>query len=177
MKRIDLNFEKIYQLFKGRIFNNLDCGQYVCGNSACCYPAETVSFICFLPGEFDFLQKKFGKKLPFVRLTNGRYHCRGKRFCLGNFRPIDCRSFPLWPFVSKRKFVSFIDCRGKRCPLKAIPPKFLDDVKNGWELIFRTHGVLEWAEGTYANGPLIIFPENRHKRYINEAGGRVSLSG
>jgi hypothetical protein len=177
MKKADLDFGFLYSVFKKRILNDLDCGQYICGDSACCFPAKTGSFINFLPGEFKFLQKRFGKNLPFLRLKNGRYHCRGNRLCLGDFRPIDCRSYPLWPLVFKRQFVGFVDCRGRRCPLKAIPPKFQEHAKNGWEFIFKTPGMLEWVEkNTYTNGPLIIFPEYKDKKAVNEIENRVRPS-
>lgn len=169
MRKIVLNFEKIYKVFKGRIFDDLDCGRYVCGKSACCYPAKTGSFIYFLPGELEFLQKSLAKicHLPFVKLKNGCYHCYGNRFCLGDFRPIDCRSYPLWPLVSKRQFVGFVDCRGTRCPLKAIPPNFQKNVRNGWEFIFKMPGMLKWVEeNTYTNGPLIIFSRHRGRKLL-----------
>lgn len=177
MKKNNFDFTKIYNHFNVRICKDLDCGKYICGNSACCFPSKSGSFICFLPGELEFLQEKFKKRFPFTKLTNGHSHCRGVSFCLKEYRPIDCRSYPLWPLVQKRKFVGFVDCRGERCLLKAIPGEFIKSVKKSWEYVFKHERLLKFIESTYAKGPLIIFPEFEDEKISNHSKGKQSLSG
>ena len=135
------DFEKAYKLLEENVKCPLEC-------SLC----EGPEAVIFLPGEFEYLMKKYhipknlkskfikydykGKKVyallkddpdcPFLKF--GR--CERYRI-----RPLDCRIFPAVPIFEKDKIrFSF----SRTCPLnrkKKIPKNFLENVRQAFILL------------------------------------------
>ena len=132
------NFESAYKLTK----DDLNCPKNckICENGA----------VQFLPGEVEFLSKKF--KIPKNKLANlheidghkiwiiatNEKHCPFYRFgkCIKrDARPLDCRAYPIIPCLNNRKFSMRLD---RKCPLvkdNKIKKEFIEKAKKAWEII------------------------------------------
>lgn len=146
-----IDFRHVYAWFDGTVWPELDCGREFCGDSKCCggyLEGRRHTHIFFLPGELAFLQGNLGPRLPMERLDNDdtqTYHCRGNSRCVYQLRPIDCRSYPVWPAVSADGLVGFTDHRGSRCPIVTLPRSFLQRVTTHWTSLFAEYPwLIDW---------------------------------
>ncbi|MCR4755954.1 MAG: hypothetical protein K5868_10615 [Lachnospiraceae bacterium] len=106
-------YREIYRILDSSAPAVYDCGT-LCG-AACCNGASFAneeSYIYLLPGEMDYLES-VGCELKAVKEKHsdhnlpkswGEYvyvaHCPGKNECKREVRPIQCRTFPLQPYIS-----------------------------------------------------------------------------
>lgn len=144
----ELDFLEIYKEFDGTIYHGMDCGK-ICRDTLCCSPVKYGSNIMFLPGEYEYLLEMFGKRLPFKEIQGGKGHytCYGNSKCIYEIRPIDCRSYPLFPFVRERKFLGFVfSTEMIKCPLR-LPDEFIKRTRGNWEKLFaRDNAIYDWVE-------------------------------
>ncbi|MBU1680132.1 MAG: hypothetical protein KKD86_15010 [Bacteroidetes bacterium] len=160
-----IDFKSIYDWFDGKIWERLDCGKDICSDAKCCgkyLEKGKHTFIFFLPGELDFLIKSLGHRLSMNKINaDSHYHCNGKRRCIYKMRPIDCRSYPLWPKVENRVFEGFQDHRGERCPIKILPYEFIAKSVIYWDRLFKEYPeLLEWIALEFPNQNLTFRREN-----------------
>lgn len=152
-----IKFESTYKWFEGTIYPGVDCGEKVCGKSACCFPhfnGGKPSYIYYLPGELEFLRIKLGKKFPAreTEPNTGKFHCYGDRDqygskrCNYDYRPIDCRSYPYWPVVKDEKLLGFLDLRQPRCNIKRIRKPFFEKMKSNWIKLLENPTIRDWLE-------------------------------
>ena len=151
---LEIDYESVYEWFDGTIWVELDCGIELCQTAKCCGSEPeggAQPWIFFLPGELSYLQRKLGHRLPMHEIGDtGTYHCSGSSRCIYGMRPIDCRSYPLWPSVSSDGFSGFLDCRGTRCPISLIPEAFAKRVAEHWRVLFSEHPeLLSWFLETF----------------------------
>lgn len=100
-----------------------DCGQ-LC-NSICCSDStfdDGDSYIYLLPGEKEYLEhigssihiEKQKREEHAVPRSWGEYvyiaRCPGEGTCERDFRPIQCRTFPLQPYISKKGVLEMVIC-------------------------------------------------------------------
>ena len=106
-------YRVIYDLLENVGPDRLDCGRY-CG-SICCSDTsfdDGESYIYLLPGEKEYLES-IGSSIPIEKQRRdehdlpkswGKYvyiaRCNGKSMCERASRPIQCRTFPLHPYIS-----------------------------------------------------------------------------
>lgn len=104
----------------------------------------------FLPGEIDFLSKKFRIKKDKLAnfhkidgcsvwiITADEKNCPFYKFgrCIKrDARSLDCRSYPAIPYVKNGKLSIILD---KKCPLvkkNSIKKGFLDKAKRAWKMV------------------------------------------
>lgn len=146
----EVDFEDVYAWFNGTIYADRDCGRTVCGNYTCCYPVFDHGeplYIIYLPGELEFLRQKLDKKVPSREIgRSARFHCRGNEQCVYAYRPIDCRSYPLWPVVEHGELVGFYDERGSTCRVEEIPEAFIEQMRENWLQLMKNPAVRHWLE-------------------------------
>ena len=147
-------FEKAYKL----LYSNLGC-------SKDCQYCEENSSSQYLPGELEFLSKKF--KVPKNKLATS-YEFNGhtlwqikpgvKGCCLfyksgrctkRNIRPLDCRSYPVIPYLEDEKISVKLD---KKCPLvkqDKIKKYFIKQCLMAWQIVYPP----KWWLEIYKNKP------------------------
>jgi len=136
-------FEKAYGLIK----DDLGCSK----NCKICEEGS----LQFLPGEVEFLSKKLriAKNklahsyqidghiiwlLPKIKVPKIDKHCPFYKFgkCIKRYaRPLDCRSYPLLPYLKKGKLSVKLD---KQCPLvkqKKIKKEFIRRAFKAWKIV------------------------------------------
>ena len=149
------DYEQIYKMLDSVNPLSNDCGK-LC-NAVCCkselYPQEEDYFLYLLLGEESVHDKKdtwldwseektsdfylpssWGEKFNVVR-------CHGPEKCKRKLRPIQCRTFPLEPHLSKDGELELIYCSNKtpyKCPL------ICDKIKLTDEFIWMTY--LAWKK-------------------------------
>ena len=106
----------------------------------------TDNYIVLYPGELE--KTKLDKS--HLRIIDDDYFGGKKAVCLrlcreDSFKPLDCKSYPLFPRVGPRGEVEIV--RGKKCPLKMDQlvdhkEKFLDV----WRALIEDGAVLEWLK-------------------------------
>ena len=130
-------FEKIYKLTADDLGCKRNCK--ICERKA----------MVFLPGEIYFLEKKFnippskfairykiGKRVIWARKSIDK-NCPFYKFgrCIKRkARPLDCRSYPLFPYLKNGKIKLKLD---KNCPLvksKKISKDFIKRVILAWKI-------------------------------------------
>ncbi len=149
-KKERIDFENVYSWFAGTMYSDRDCGKTVCGGYTCCYPVFDHGeplYLVYLPGELEFLRGKLGDKFPAREIgKTGKFHCRGSSKCVYEYRPVDCRSFPLWPVVKNGTLTGFYDVRGSTCRVREIPDPFLEQIKKNWSRLVEIPAVRHWLE-------------------------------
>lgn len=163
MKSID--FEDVYSWFGGTIFPEDNCASITRCSAKCCSPhyfGDEITYIYFLPGEFEFLKKYLKGNFPFKEISPGtkKYHCFLKKCPIYEVRPIDCRSYPYWPMIHNRKFIGFLDLRNNRCPIKVIPKGFFEEIKSSWVRLLKEYEwLIDWLEkeGPKPKGIILYF--------------------
>lgn len=170
MNKID--FENIYSWFKGTIYPPYNCAEITNCDAKCCSPyyfLNEATYIYFLPGEFEFLKNKLKENFPFKEVIpqTKKYHCFLKKCPIYEIRPIDCRSYPVWPLIHNGRFVGFLDLRNNRCPIKIIPDWFLKEIKNSWsKLLEENKWLINWLE---KDGPQ---PKGNNFIFFEKTGGK-----
>lgn len=144
-----IDYRDVYSWFSGTIWEKLDCGREHCKRALCCGHETDCGeqpFIYFLPGELGFLKRTLGHRLPMQPVTpDGHLHCAGNAHCVYEMRPVDCRSYPLWPLKVTGEEIAFLDLRGSRCPLVHLPAQFVMRVAAHWERLLSEYPALgEW---------------------------------
>lgn len=147
--RSRIDFRSVYEWFDGTVWAEYDCGLELCKTAKCCGGVREEGqqpHIFLLPGELVFLQENLGHKLPLGEVgTEGRFHCSGNSACIYGMRPIDCRTYPLWPSVGEQGMLGLLDCRGSRCPIELIPEPFIERIRRNWMVLFREYPwLLDW---------------------------------
>lgn len=138
-----------------------DCGT-LCG-SICCSSAAFDGedpYIYLLPGEKEYLEA-CGSRMHIVRqrrdehdlpVSWGQYvyiaYCCGKEMCDRHLRPIQCRTFPLQPGISKNGELGLVLCRADipyHCPFLDGSLTVSDDFKSAvfmaWQLLIEDEAI------------------------------------
>ncbi len=154
MLNID-TFKKIYDILDQATPASYDCGT-LCG-SICCSDSsfdDGDSYIYLFPGEKEYLdsvgsnlliekQRRDEHDLP---LSWGEYvyiaRCPGKDSCERYTRPIQCRTFPLQPYITENGELEMRLCYTElpySCPFvegkTAVSEDFWRLTKKAWELL------------------------------------------
>lgn len=145
----ELNYEDLYREYQGTILFRSNCGVTACGNADCCRSTGPNSYIYFLPGELEY-QKKQKSGIPFQSVSTihpDRLHCDGSKNCIYDIRPLDCRSYPFFPYVSNGSLIGYFDAKySHACPLKQELRTHLFTVHKWWSKLLLKQKMLEWAE-------------------------------
>ena len=144
------NYGYYYSICEGTILYRKDCGVEACGSASCCKSQASDNFIFFLPKEYEY-QNSQKEKIPFYsvsQISNERYHCKGNENCIYKIRPIDCRSYPLFPAVHKYKLVGYFDCRkSHNCPLSLNIElrDHLQQINKWWPILLKHEIILNYV--------------------------------
>ncbi|MBR0138190.1 MAG: hypothetical protein IJM15_07255 [Erysipelotrichaceae bacterium] len=151
-----VDYQKVYEIFSRTTPMKTDCGQ-LC-NAACCQIeqyGENMG-LYLLPGEEAMhdqndgwlsweledrdkngLPKSWPEKVWFVR-------CHGPLRCKRNLRPIQCRSFPCWPYLYENGELAIMIYDFElpyECPLvddsDNINPAFYEMLYEGWSELLK----------------------------------------
>ena len=154
MLSIDI-YGKVYAIFDSIGPVPYDCGR-LC-DSICCSDSsfeDNDSYIYLLPGEKEYLDS-VGSDMCIERQRReehdlprswGEYvyivRCPGKASCDRRVRPIQCRTFPLMPYISNRGKLEMITCYMElpySCPFvdgkETVSEKFCRATQKAWEIL------------------------------------------
>ncbi|MGI6722241.1 MAG: hypothetical protein ACOX4I_06815 [Anaerovoracaceae bacterium] len=147
-------YQAIYRLLNRVSPISSDCGR-LCG-SACCIPGDDNMVIYMLPGE----EKLFSRKEDWLKWDwdqaelyefpdswHGRVYtvrCTDPPNCLREMRPLQCRTFPLAPYLNEDGELSLILYPQKTpyvCPLVQgevpLDPRFVKATYTVWQHLIR----------------------------------------
>lgn len=155
-------FRKIYTMLDKVDPVPFDCGE-ICG-AACCRPDSfdigDEPYLYLLPGEKEYLEEE-GTDIKITRESSkehdlpgsyGEYvytaYCKEPRSCDRRFRPIQCRSFPLWPYITEdgELLLSFYnDELPYVCPLieerRVLSEEFVRATYEAWEILIEDESI------------------------------------
>ena len=141
-----------------------DCGE-ICG-AVCCmresFDGGEEPYLYLLPGEKEFLEEE-GADFEIKREPReehdlpdsyGEYvyavYCKKPGSCNRRFRPIQCRTFPLWPYITEDGdlLLSFYnDELPYECPLieekRVLSEEFVKATYEAWEILTEDEAVRE----------------------------------
>ena len=146
-----------------------DCGE-VCG-AVCCrresFGNGNEPCLYLLPGEKEYLEeagadiniKREPREEHDLPESFGKYayvaYCKGAGSCERRFRPIQCRSFPLWPYFTEdgELVLSFYnDELPYICPLieerRALSEDFINATYKAWEILIEDEAVRDLVKNT-----------------------------
>ena len=149
-------YQKVYEMLDRADPVPYDCGMR-CG-SVCCmndsFDTGTEPYIYLFPGENEYLSsegaairiKRELRKDHDLPSSYGKYVyvacCSGPDSCDRRFRPIQCRSFPLWPRITEsgELLLSFYDGElPYTCPLIkekiTLSEEFVTAAYEAWEIL------------------------------------------
>lgn len=163
-------FQKIYDMLDKADPLSYDCGE-LCG-AACCrsdsFCDSLEPCIYLLPGEKEYLES-VGADMEIMEEPSGDQSlqgscgnkvftavCRGPETCERRSRPIQCRSFPLWPYFTDdgELILSYYDGELPYvCPLiydsRKLRADFVKAVFNAWEILLRDEAVKEMLSSCF----------------------------
>ncbi|MCR5301236.1 MAG: hypothetical protein K6E49_02220 [Lachnospiraceae bacterium] len=154
-------YKKIYDLLDSANPVPYDCG--ILCDSICCSDAtfdDDDSYIYLFPGEKEYLEHA-GSTMPIteqrrdehdIPLSWGEYvyigHCRGKDMCERCTRPIQCRTFPLQPYISKSGQLEMVLCftdTPYHCPFVdgsvGVSADFREAALKAWEILIEDEAI------------------------------------
>jgi len=134
--------EKVYRLTEPAV---MDCAGSCDG--AC--ETKMTETVLFLPFELEYIMERAGlKESPFqeIKLPSGRYGMMGyEKNCpfliykgcgIRPFRPLDCRSFPIYPRFADSSRAPLEFHLASYCPLKDdLSPEYIDCTKKSWKIL------------------------------------------
>ena len=157
------DYRKIYNILDRADPAPYDCGR-LCG-SICCSDASfdgEESYIYLLPGENEYLrsagsgirierQKRDEHDLP---ASWGEYvyiaRCLGRAGCDRRNRPIQCRTFPLHPYVSEEGVFEMVMCYMDipyPCPFiegkESLSDEFGRAVYEAWQMLIKDSAIMD----------------------------------
>ncbi len=154
-------YRKIYTMLDKVSPVPYDCGK-LCG-SICCsdspFEAED-SYIYLLPGEKEYLESE-GCTLPIVKERREEHYlpkswgeyvyivkCPGSYKCDRKHRPIQCRTFPLQPYISDKGKLEMTLCYEDlpyRCPFvegkETISDEFVSATYDAWSALIKDKAI------------------------------------
>ena len=155
-------FRKVYGMFEEADPLPYDCGKD-CG-AVCCrndsFDDGTDPYIYLLPGEKEYLEDA-GADIEISR-DSSRAHdlpesygeyvylaaCNGPEACERRFRPIQCRSFPLWPRIDgegELVLAYYDDELPYVCPLiregRKLQEDFVKAAYEAWEILMQDEAI------------------------------------
>ncbi len=167
MKLSKEDFQKVYELFDQATPLSGDCGQR-CG-AVCCKPGPFFQYsplyIYMLPGE-EVLHDKKDSWLRWYSLNTKKYlfpkswgksfwavRCTGPDNCKRELRPIQCRTFPLMPYLTVEGNLQLILYNQQlpyECPLitegTPLDEKFIECVRNAWEILLKDVRIYDYVK-------------------------------
>lgn len=166
------DYKQVYEILNQATPLSEDCGRWC--NAICCQPRPAFSYsplyIYLLPGE-DALFDKSDPWLKWYSLNTKKYRFPkswGKRFyavrCLGpskckrSLRPIQCRTFPLMPYLTadgKFQLVLYNQPLPYECPLitdgVSLNENFIKAVRDAWEILIKDVRIYDYINADSAN--------------------------
>ncbi|MCQ2530686.1 MAG: hypothetical protein MJ086_05455 [Lachnospiraceae bacterium] len=161
------DFKKVYELLDNATPLSCDCGK-MCG-AVCCKPKKTFLYsslwVYMLPGE-DCLHDKNDKWLKWYRLNSKKHlfpkswgkrfwavRCTGPEHCKRELRPIQCRTFPLMPYLGadgEFQLILFNQPLPYECPLVTegyeLEESFITNVRNAWEILLQDNRIFDYVK-------------------------------
>lgn len=159
--------EKIHEKLNKVSPVDYDCGK-LCGEICCVYDSESYAnddlILYLLPGEELIYENNEYFELKHFNINeinyphswkNGVYtvKCKKPPHCIRDIRPIQCRTFPLIPHISKDNhfYLIFDDSQYPyRCPLISDDIKlnddFIDETYKVWRLLLKNHLVYDLVD-------------------------------
>jgi len=165
-------YEKAYALLEDVTPFEYDCGQ-LCG-AACCGVSddgivsteEESDFIYLLPGEECMHDRGYdtftwtevisdGESYPYTRKGTTCYilRCKGPANCRRDKRPMQCRTYPLWPYIDADGRVEVIYSPVETeyiCPIienePEIDERFYNALLAAWQLLIQIPDVRHMVE-------------------------------
>ena len=151
---MSVDYAKVYELLDSVTPMRMDCGQFC--NAACCQIdqySETVG-IYLMNGE-ETMHDQSDEWLSWQKQDRDEsgypeswpqdiwfVRCHGPGKCKRNLRPVQCRTFPCWPYLSKdgKLSIAMLDVELPYvCPLiensDSINPAFFHALYDGWKLL------------------------------------------
>lgn len=164
------DYLKVYEILNATPLP-FDCGT-LCG-SACCLPDNETKkrdcWIYMLPGEDEVHDKKDGW-LTWKRLSTRRHlfprswgrktwavRCSDPENCRRQLRPIQCRTFPLMPYLTpggRLQIVLYNRQLPYECPLIAgnteLDENFAKSVHRAWSILITDQRIFDYVEAESA---------------------------
>ena len=161
------DYQKVYELFDIATPLSCDCGT-LC-NGVCCKPKKTFLYsslwIYLLPGE-DCLHDRTDKWLKWYHLNSKKHlfpkswgkrfwavRCSGPEKCKRNLRPIQCRTFPLMPYLAadgEFQLILFNQPLPYECPLVTegyeLEEAFISNVRKAWEILLQDNRIYDYVK-------------------------------
>ncbi len=154
-------YREIYRILDSAHPVEFDCGT-LCG-SICCSDSSfgsEESYIYLLPGEKEYLDS-IGCTIPIVREKRSEHYlpgswgdyvyiarCPGENACGRDARPIQCRTFPLEPYIAADGSLKMIPERTDlpyKCPFitgeAALSEDFLRATYEAWSLLIEDEAI------------------------------------
>lgn len=154
-------YRRIYEILDEATPAPYDCGK-LCG-SICCSDipfGDEDPYIYLLPGEKEYLEsegctiriEKERREEHYFPKSWGEYVyiaiCPGKCKCERKHRPIQCRTFPLQPFITDKGKLGMTLCYEEvpyRCPFvegkEAVSDEFVFAAYDAWSLLVKDKAV------------------------------------
>ncbi len=121
----------VYSTFPGRLGRE-DCLPKCTGSHTCCRPGQA---LILMPGEAEYL---IGMGVDGVE--DESWTCPGRDGCLGQLRPMCCRTFPLHP-NDNGELLAYRDCSQH----KWTSQRFIRDVKRAWSRLLGFQEISAWC--------------------------------
>lgn len=159
--------EKIHEKLNRVSPVDYDCGR-LCGEICCVYDDETYAnddlILYLLPGEEMIYENNEYFELKHFKISEINYphswkdgvytvKCKNPPNCIRKIRPIQCRTFPLIPHISKDNhfYLIFDDSQYPyKCPLISDDIKlnddFIDETYKTWRLLLQNHLVYDLVD-------------------------------
>ena len=162
------DFQKVYEILDSATPISGDCGKK-CG-ALCCLPKPIFQYnsllIYLLPGE-DSLHDKEDPWLKWYSLNTKKYlfpkswgkrfravRCSGPSKCKRNLRPIQCRTFPLMPYLTpdeKLQLILYNQPLPYQCPLItdsiSLNKPFAENVRKAWKILLQDTRIFDYVKG------------------------------
>jgi hypothetical protein len=155
-------YKRIYEMLDAVSPVSYDCGK-ICG-AVCCrddsFDDGSGPYIYLLPGEKEYLESegadiRIERKLSaehYLPASFGQYvyvaYCNGPESCDRCFRPVQCRTFPLAPYITKEGDLA-VSFYGEElpyvCPLiaerRSLSEEYVMAVLDAWKILIKDDAI------------------------------------
>lgn len=161
------DYLKIYQLLDAVNPLPYDCGT-LCSSICCRYeqlPNKEDLYLFMLPGE-EMVHDRSDPWLSWQTHSTQEFgfpaswgkavytvQCRGPESCKRLLRPIQCRTYPLEPYITRKHKLALVYCDHYHpydCPLiekkAALSQEFLKATYKAWEMLIKDDSIRDYVE-------------------------------
>ena len=171
MPAID-EYIKVYEMLDNAGPASYDCGR-ICG-AACCNGSlfeDDAPYIYLLPGEKEYLESA-GCEFPIEKLKReehdlpaswGDYvytvRCPGPERCKRGTRPVQCRTFPLYPYITEDgelEITLYYMELPYSCPFvegrEMVPDEYKNAAYDAWTILIKDKAIRDLVEADSKSG-------------------------